>query len=192
MPVIFFHRTWESNEYTVLTHIGVWVKTKIKMLYPPCKFNIYYWINKVTKFFCILIFLILYFSLFSDNNRGNEHLNTAHSTSRTTEPIQTGLYSRCLQLAGFWLSWGRYVNLLFHALMILEGKVKNCAFIFQGSPSYKHIWLIRVHCMPIRASHRTNTQSQINTFSTAIIITLEGYLLCFLKGQGHRGIFFSW
>ena len=29
MPVIFFHRTRESTEYTVRTHIGVWVKTKI-------------------------------------------------------------------------------------------------------------------------------------------------------------------
>ena len=29
MPVIFFHRTRESTEHTVLTHIGVWVKTKI-------------------------------------------------------------------------------------------------------------------------------------------------------------------
>ena len=32
MPVIFFHRTWESTEYTVLTHIGVWEKTKINMV----------------------------------------------------------------------------------------------------------------------------------------------------------------
>ena len=32
MPVIFFHRTGESTEYTVPTHIGVWVKTKISML----------------------------------------------------------------------------------------------------------------------------------------------------------------
>ena len=31
MPVIFFHRTRESTEYTVLTHIGVWVKTKINI-----------------------------------------------------------------------------------------------------------------------------------------------------------------
>ena len=31
-----------STEYTVLTHIGVWVKTKINILYPRCKFNIYY------------------------------------------------------------------------------------------------------------------------------------------------------
>ena len=31
-----------STEYTVLTHIGVWVKTKINILYPQCKFNIYY------------------------------------------------------------------------------------------------------------------------------------------------------
>ena len=30
----------ESTEYTVLTHIGVWVKTKINILYPRCKFNI--------------------------------------------------------------------------------------------------------------------------------------------------------
>ena len=31
----------ESTEYTVLiTHIGVWVKTKINNLYPRCKFNI--------------------------------------------------------------------------------------------------------------------------------------------------------
>ena len=28
MPVIFFPRTWESTEYTVLTHIGVGVKKK--------------------------------------------------------------------------------------------------------------------------------------------------------------------
>ena len=28
MPVIFFHSTWVSTEYTVLTHIGVWVKSK--------------------------------------------------------------------------------------------------------------------------------------------------------------------
>ena len=41
MPVIFFHRTRESTEYTVLTHIGVWVKTKINILYPRCKFNNY-------------------------------------------------------------------------------------------------------------------------------------------------------
>ena len=42
MPVLFFHRTQESTEYTVLTHIGVWVKTKINILYPRCKFNILY------------------------------------------------------------------------------------------------------------------------------------------------------
>ena len=53
MPVIFFHRTRESTEYTVLTHIGVWVKTKINILYPRCKFNIYLkasqssWLHKV-------------------------------------------------------------------------------------------------------------------------------------------------
>ena len=33
MPVIFFHRTLESTEFTVLTHIGVWVKP-INTLYP--------------------------------------------------------------------------------------------------------------------------------------------------------------
>ena len=42
MPVIFFHRTQESTVYTVLTHIGVWVKTKVNILYPQCKFNISY------------------------------------------------------------------------------------------------------------------------------------------------------
>ena len=29
MPVIFFHRTCESTEYTVVTHIGVWDKPKL-------------------------------------------------------------------------------------------------------------------------------------------------------------------
>ena len=29
MLVIFYHMTQESTEYTVLTYIGVWVKTKI-------------------------------------------------------------------------------------------------------------------------------------------------------------------
>ena len=38
----FFHRTRKSTEFTVLTRIGVWVKTKIKILYPRCKFYIYY------------------------------------------------------------------------------------------------------------------------------------------------------
>jgi hypothetical protein len=28
MPVIFFHRIRETTEYTVLTHIGVWVKNQ--------------------------------------------------------------------------------------------------------------------------------------------------------------------
>ena len=42
MPVKFFHKTWESTEYTVLTHIGVWVKTQINILYPRCKFDISY------------------------------------------------------------------------------------------------------------------------------------------------------
>ena len=42
MPVMFFHSTRENTEYTVLTHIGVWVKNKINILYPRCKFNIYY------------------------------------------------------------------------------------------------------------------------------------------------------
>ena len=37
--VLFYHRTQESTEYTVLTHIRVWVKTKIKILYRQCKFN---------------------------------------------------------------------------------------------------------------------------------------------------------
>ena len=32
MPVIFFHRTRKSTEYTVLKHIGVWVKTKINTI----------------------------------------------------------------------------------------------------------------------------------------------------------------
>ena len=32
MPVIFVHRTRESTEYTVLTHIGVWVKPLINIL----------------------------------------------------------------------------------------------------------------------------------------------------------------
>ena len=34
MPVMFFHRTRESTEYTVLTHIGVWVKNKINRINP--------------------------------------------------------------------------------------------------------------------------------------------------------------
>ena len=29
--MIFFHRNRESTEYTVLTHIGLWVKTKINI-----------------------------------------------------------------------------------------------------------------------------------------------------------------
>ena len=33
MPVRFFHRTQESTEYTVLTHIVVWVKTKINIYF---------------------------------------------------------------------------------------------------------------------------------------------------------------
>ena len=31
MPVIFVHRTRVSTEYTLLTHIGVWVKNKIEI-----------------------------------------------------------------------------------------------------------------------------------------------------------------
>ena len=34
MPVIVFHMTRESTEYTVLTHIRVWVKTKVNIAYP--------------------------------------------------------------------------------------------------------------------------------------------------------------
>ena len=35
MPVIFFHRTRESTEYTVLTHIGVWVKNQKLVFFVP-------------------------------------------------------------------------------------------------------------------------------------------------------------
>ena len=33
MPVIFFTELGERTEYTVLTHIGVWVKTKFSMFF---------------------------------------------------------------------------------------------------------------------------------------------------------------
>ena len=39
MPVIF---STGLGKVLRITHIGVWVKTKINILYPRCKFNIYY------------------------------------------------------------------------------------------------------------------------------------------------------
>ena len=44
--MIFVHRT--RGEYTVLTHIGVWVKTKFNTPYSRCKFNISYEIVPVS------------------------------------------------------------------------------------------------------------------------------------------------
>ena len=47
MPVIFFHRTQESTEYTVLTDIGVWVITKSNILYPDANLTSIINVNSV-------------------------------------------------------------------------------------------------------------------------------------------------
>ena len=73
--------------YTVLTHIGVWVKTKINILYPRCKFNIHYNnnIGFTQIYYCVLALYIQYFLDLCEKNEVFVLYKLSHKREWNTE-----------------------------------------------------------------------------------------------------------